>query len=150
MKGNITPPTNVFTSSADISEPTIMPHPDLIKITDIKTDNIATVIIYPKYFPQDVECKELITLFIEVFTQALLISQNNKLNAFDVLVDCQDTTIKNVDYTFGKNLINIIKKAFDGNLNRCVIYNTNNIFKTVFKVITPLIDKNTRKKVQIF
>lgn len=126
---------------------------ELIKITDIGTKKIATVSVVVKNFPQNIkteQLKELLTLFLSTFTEALLISQRNNINQFDVLVDCQGSSMKNASYDFGKNLINLTKNTFDDNLGRCVIFNTNTAFRTVYKVISPLIDKSTKKKIKVF
>ena len=131
---------------------------ELIKITETAPRSVATVAIVVKNFPpkpkdknaQDRQTEELVTVFITTLTQALLVSQNNGKNTFDVMVDCKDTSSKHVNYKFGKSFIALAKKVFDGNLGRCVIFNTGNLFKTVYKVISPLIDKPTREKIKIF
>lgn len=126
---------------------------NIIRIADIETKKIATVSIVIKYFPTQLtqlDIKELLTVFISTFTEALLISQRNKVNKFDVLVDCEGSSTKNVNYDFGKNLITLTKHTFNDNLGRCVIFNTNSAVRTVYKIVKPLIDKDTRQKIKVF
>ena len=123
---------------------------DLIRITDLDTKSIATVSIVVRYFPYKPDIKFLLTHFLEIFTQALLISQKNEINTFDVLIDCEGTTTKHIDYTFGKNFVSLMKKSFNDNLGRCVIFNTDALFKHVYSVFKKLIDKETREKIRIF
>ena len=123
---------------------------DLIRITDINTKKTATVSVIIKNFPKKLDTQDLLTAFIAIFTEALLISQRNNIHVYDVLVDCQGTTSKNIDYKFARQLIAILKTTFNNTMGRCVIFNTNMLFKTVYKVLSPLIDKPTKKKIQIF
>ncbi len=136
----------------DNSDETAKPsqYEDIIRITDTETKAIATVSVIVRNFPHKFIIKDMLTTFITLFTEALLISQSNGINTFDVIVDCEGTTKQNIDYTFGKEMIGIMKKVFDGKLNRCVIFNTNSLFRTVYTMFKPLIDKPTRQKIRIF
>lgn len=146
------PTTTIPTTTVPIT-PKPSPYEDLIRITDLNTESIATVSIVVRQFPNKLETsdiKVLLTHFLEIFTQALLISQRNNINQFDVLIDCEGTTTSNIDYTFGKNFVSLMKKSFDNNLGRCVIFNANTLFKHVYSVFKKFIDKPTREKIKIF
>lgn len=123
---------------------------NLIKITDLETKKTATVSIVVRNFPTNPDNKELITVFIAIFTKALLISQSNNIQVYDVLVDCEGTTSKNINKQFGKDLIYAMKKVFNNTLGSCIIFNTNQLFKAVYTIFSPLIDKPTKKKIRVF
>ena len=123
---------------------------NLIRITDMETTKEATVSIVVKNFPIKPDIKELITVFLAVFTKALLISQHNNLKVYDVLVDCEGISSKHVNKEFGKQLIGLMKSTFNDTMGRCVIFNTNNIFKAAYAFCSPFIDKPTKAKIKVF
>jgi hypothetical protein len=123
---------------------------NLIKIADTATKKKTTVHIIAKNFPEKPNGKEIITVFLAIFTEALLISQNNGFTVYDVIVDCKSVSTKNINKEFGKQIIGIMKSTFNDTLGRCVIYNTNNIFKAAYAFITPFIDKTTKSKIKVF
>lgn len=123
---------------------------ELIRITDINTQSVATVSIVAKNFPQTFDSQELITAFVAIFTEALLLSQKNNHQVYDVLVDCKGATAKNIDYKFAKTLIAVMKSTFNDTMGRCVIFNTNQIFRTAYSILSPLIDKPTKAKIKVF
>lgn len=138
------------TVETETSTDILTKYEDLVRITNMNTKSVATVLVIVKNFPETYDTQELLTAFITIFTNALLISQKNDIHVYDVLVDCLGTTSKNVNYKFAKQLIAVLKTTFNNTMGRCVIYNTNMLFKTVYKVVSPLIDKPTKKKIQIF
>lgn len=123
---------------------------NLIRITYTETTKEATVSIVVKNFPIKPDIKELITVFLAVFTKALLISQSNNLQVYDVLVDCEGISSKHINKEFGKQLIGIMKSTFNDTMGRCVIFNTNNIFKAAYSFFSPFIDKQTKAKIKVF
>jgi len=123
---------------------------DVIKIADVTTKKTATVSIFVKKFPHKFDNQEMITVFMTVFTEALLLSQSNNVQFYDVLVDCKGTTRKNLNKKFCKDLISIMKSTFNNTLGRCVIFNTNQLFRTLYSLFTSLIDKPTKEKIKVF
>lgn len=123
---------------------------NLIRITDTTTEKEATVSIFVKNFPHNPDIRELITVFLAIFTEALLISQRNDLQVYDVLVDCKDVSSKHINKEFGKQMIGIMKSTFNDTLGRCIIFNTNNIFKAAYAFFSPFIDKPTKAKIKVF
>ncbi len=145
MEGQTVKKQEIETSSNILTK-----YENLIRITDIDTKKTATVSVVVKNFPDKYDTQDMLTVFLTILTEALLISQRNNIQVYDVLVDCQGTTAKNISYKFGKQLIAVLKTTFNNTMGRCVIFNTNILFKTVYKVLSPLIDKPTKEKIKIF
>ena len=84
---------------------------------------------------------------VKVLRNALDIAQN-KYNSteFIVLLDMSGSGMKQIDITFAKTLIVILENTFTDNLKYCVVKNAPRLFKIVYKLIYPFIDKVTRKK----
>ena len=84
---------------------------------------------------------------VKVLTNTLTISRT-KYNSteFIVFLDMQGTSMKQLDMTFIKTLIVILENTFPDNLKYCIVKNAPRIFKILYKLIYPLIDKVTRKK----
>ena len=119
----------------------------LIFITENKETKNAVVYIRVSKFIIEDNIESKVAYFIKKLTEALLISQDNGTNMFDIIVDCENATSKNVDMKFGKNFIKIAKQVFNNNLGVCVIINIVPMFKHIFTIIKPLIDKPTRSKI---
>jgi hypothetical protein len=84
---------------------------------------------------------------VKMLNQALKISQHKfNLSEFVVLLDMKGSSMKQIDIKFARTLIVILENTFTDNLKYCIVRNAPRIFKIVYKIIYPLIDKVTRKK----
>ena len=54
--------------------------------------------------------------------------------------------MRQIDMKFARTLIVILENTFTDNLKYCIVRNAPRIFKIIYKIIYPLIDKVTRKK----
>ena len=84
---------------------------------------------------------------VKMLKQALELSQY-KFNSleFVVMLDMKGTSMRQIDMKFARTLIVILENTFTDNLKYCIVRNAPRIFKIVYKIIYPLIDKVTRKK----
>ena len=84
---------------------------------------------------------------VKVLRNALEIAQS-KYNSteFIVFLDMNDSSMKQVDITFAKTLIVVLENTFTDNLKYCIVKNAPRLFKIVYRLIYPFIDKVTRKK----
>ena len=84
---------------------------------------------------------------VKMLKNALDIAQSKyKSTEFIVLLDMSGSGMKQIDITFAKTLIVILENTFTDNLKYCVVKNAPRLFKIVYKLIYPFIDKVTRKK----
>tara|TARA_Y100001970_G_scaffold112595_1_gene140500 strand:+ start:909 stop:1418 length:510 start_codon:yes stop_codon:yes gene_type:complete len=84
---------------------------------------------------------------VKILQNALKIA-NEKYNSqeFIVFVDMKGSGMKQFDITFSKTLIVILENTFTDNLKYCIVKNAPRLFKMIYKIIYPFIDKDTRKK----
>ena len=84
---------------------------------------------------------------VKILHNALKIA-NQKYDSqeFIVFVDMEGSGMKHFDITISKTLIVILESTFTDNLKYCIVKNAPRLFKMIYKIIYPFIDKDTRKK----
>ena len=84
---------------------------------------------------------------VKILHNALKIA-NQKYDSqeFIVFVDMEGSGMKQFDITFSKTLIVILESTFTDNLKYCIVKKAPRLFKMIYKIIYPFIDKDTRKK----
>ena len=84
---------------------------------------------------------------VKILRNALEIAQS-KYNSteFIVFLDMVGSSMKQIDMTFAKTLIVILESTFTDNLKYCIVKNAPRLFKIVYRLIYPFIDKVTRNK----
>ena len=89
----------------------------------------------------------LYTHMVKILTDALEIAKK-KYNSteFIVLVDMKKSSLKQIHKHFIQTLIVILENTFTDNLKYCIVKNAPRLFRVVYALIYPLIDKVTRKK----
>lgn len=92
---------------------------------------------------------KLIAHIVKICTEAWLFSQERGVDMFDVTVNASDISLKKLDRKLGKELAITLQQLFPEKLNKCVIYNTPNIFYHFYDIIKIFIDKKTRDKITI-
>ena len=87
------------------------------------------------------------THMVKQLSEAIKLSET-KYNSseFVVLADLHKTHMKQIDTKFIKNLIVILENTFPDRLKYCIIRNAPSIFKIIYKLIYPWVDKDTRHK----
>tara|TARA_Y100000590_G_scaffold76693_2_gene84879 strand:- start:2000 stop:2524 length:525 start_codon:yes stop_codon:yes gene_type:complete len=84
---------------------------------------------------------------VKTLQNALSISNEKyHCNEFIVFLDMKHSTMKQLDTTFAKTLIVILQSTFTDNLKYCIVKNAPKLFKIIYRIIYPFIDKVTRKK----
>lgn len=92
---------------------------------------------------------KLIAHIVKICTEAWLFSQERGIDMFDVNVNASAISLSKLDRKLGKELAITLQQLFPEKLNRCVIYNTPNIFYHFYDLIKIFIDKRTRAKITI-
>jgi len=123
-----------------------------VKEDPVGADNIATFVIDTANWKQpqtDEEIVKITTFIANVATQALLKSQKNGANKFDVLVYMEHFKVGNINYKFVKYLADILKSLFPERLRKATIINPPKFFITSYEIVKTFLDEPTRKKVEL-
>lgn len=114
----------------------------------IKIDHELNLLVEVKYFTKKCDYKLLSNYIFTLIN--FVIEEKTKTkneNVIDVFCDIKDYNIKEIDYDFIKLMIGICQKNYKDNLRVIYIKNANIMFKTIYAVVRPFIDKVTRKKI---
>lgn len=112
----------------------------------------GTVIFSTKDWIQPSDEKDIVkaTSFIaNVITKALLKSQKNKENKFDVLVYLGSFKIKQINYQFVKYLADILKQLFPEKLRKALLIDPPSVFIHSYEIVKKFMDKPTRAKISL-
>lgn len=123
-----------------------------VKEDPVGADNVATFVIDTANWRQpqtDEEIVKITTFIANVATQALLKSQKNGANKFDVLVYMEHFKVGNLNYKFVKYLADILKSLFPERLRKATIINPPKFFITSYEIVKTFLDEPTRKKVEL-
>jgi len=123
-----------------------------VKEDPVGADNVATFVIDTANWKQpqtDEEIVKITTFIANVATQALLKSQKNGANKFDVLVYMEHFKVGNINYKFVKYLADILKSLFPERLRKATIINPPKFFITSYEIVKTFLDEPTRKKVEL-
>jgi len=101
-----------------------------------------------KFFKKQKNYEEFITYVFNTIDNILLL-RKKKLNddTMDVYIDLKDYKIKEIDYEFIKLMIHVCEEKYPDNLNIINVKNANIMIKTIYSVLRPFINKDTRKKI---
>ena len=101
-----------------------------------------------KFFRKQKNYEEFIKYIFNTIDNILLL-RKNKLNddTMNVCIDLKDYKIKEIDYEFIKIMIRVCEEKYPDNLNTINIKNANIMIKTIYSVLRPFINKDTRKKI---
>lgn len=100
-----------------------------------------------KYFLKCVDYTYFIQYMLELINKSLQHKRLYKQRETIIMnLNFKDTTSKNVDHDFIKTLIQFLEKTYPNKLERMVFHNVPFMFKMIYKLIRPCIDKETRAK----
>jgi hypothetical protein len=123
-----------------------------VKEDPVGADNVATFVIDTANWKQpqtDEEIVKITTFIANIATQALLKSQKNGANKFDVLVYMEHFKVGNLNYKFVKYLADILKSLFPEKLRKATIVDPPKFFITSYEIVKTFLDEPTRKKVEL-
>jgi hypothetical protein len=126
---------------------------DYSKFCFIKNKNsneLGTIcIILNNFEKNENNNNKIIAHIIKICTNALLLSQKNGNDSFNVEIDASNISLKQLDKKLAKNLAITLQQLFPDKLNKCIIYNTPTFFYHFYDIIKIFIDKKTRNKITI-
>ena len=111
-------------------------------------DNNLNIIVKVKYFTKKCDYTKL-SKFIFNLVDKVISERMIKLDidVLDILIDLKDYKIKEIDYAFIKLMIALCQENYKDNLRIIYLKNSNIMFKTIYAVVRPFVDKETRKKI---
>lgn len=101
------------------------------------------------------KCKDYQSLVTHVLNLTSIVVIQSKetnqrdVNLFDMDVDMIETEYKNVDIGFFRKLLKMLVEFFPFMLRKCNVYNSPGFFPALYKLLSPLIPKETREKIHI-
>ena len=122
------------------------------KVIDMKQfiyiDQNLCLALNIKFFKKQKNYEEFIKYVFNIIDTILLL-RKKKLNkdTMNVYIDLKDYKIKEIDYDFIKLMIHVCEEKYPDNLNIINIKNANIMIKTIYSILRPFINKDTRKKI---
>jgi len=116
------------------------------------TEEIGVAVIYTEDWVQPETDEDIVrttSFMANVFTSALLKSQETGKQHFDVVVKMDKFKVRNINYKFVKYLTSILKQLFPERLRRATLLDPPKFFITAYDIIKTFLDKPTRKKFQL-
>ena len=81
--------------------------------------------------------------------ECLKVSKQNNHKTYTVHVYLENVSMKHFSLSLFKKLNKKLEENLEEVLNACYIYNTTNITKKIFSIISPFLNKDTKKKIII-
>lgn len=121
---------------------------NLIIINEVSKFNLPLVEINGHYFNRSDNYDELLDN-IYIKANRILEIANKKYNSTKIVakLDLLNTRLNQIDYTFFKQLIEILQNKYKNNLEKIEVHNCNIIMQGVYKLIEPFIRESTRNKI---
>ncbi len=119
----------------------------LFYIRDLETDNLVTLVIESKYFKKQKTYRQVIIHVLDTVSKALLISQKNKYEIFDLIVYVDRENTSQIDIKFFKDMIMLLTDTFPNRLNKCYIVNLPVILYSVITTLSIFLYKETKDKI---
>ena len=111
-------------------------------------DNKLNLIVKVKYFTKKCDYKKLSNYIFNLLDFTIQKRKEEfNIDVLDIFVDLKEYKIKEVDYSFIKFMISICQDKYKDSLRIVYLQNTNFMFKTIYAIVRPFIDKDTRKKI---
>ena len=117
--------------------------------SDIFSVNGNKINIYMKHFKKSNDYTNLLTYIITIMNFfAAKQKKENLTNFLEIFVDFKGIVIGKLDITFLKELVNYLKTNYEEIISIIYCYNVTSIFKFLYSIIKPFIDRDTRKKIK--
>lgn len=118
----------------------------------IYIDKLLNIIIEVKHFKKMKDYTNFIQYLIYIIENTIKLKETknnsiNLINDIDVLIDLKHYKIREIDYTLIKMIIKFFEEKYPDNLRTLTLKNANIMFKTIYAVLRPFIDKETREKI---
>ena len=82
--------------------------------------------------------------------ECLKISRKYNNNTYTVHVYLENVTMKQFSLSLFKKLNKKLEENLDDVLNACYVYNATNITKKIFTIISPFLNRDTKKKIVLY
>jgi hypothetical protein len=114
----------------------------------IYIDNNYNLNVSIKYFYKLKNYEKVISYIFNTIDRLIKI-RSEKLNTIQIegYIDLKEYKIKELDFDFIKIMVHVCQEKYPENLNIIYIKNANIMVKSIYSVIRPFIDKDTRKKI---
>tara|TARA_B110001469_G_C9624105_1_gene311338 strand:- start:952 stop:1428 length:477 start_codon:yes stop_codon:yes gene_type:complete len=111
-------------------------------------DDKLNLVIKLKYFLKQKNYQYFIEHIFKTIDELILL-RITKLNicTMDTYIDLKDHKLKEIDYDFIKMMIHVLQEKYPDNLKVIWVTNANIMVKTIYTIIRPFIDKETRQKI---
>ena len=101
-----------------------------------------------KYFKKSENYEDIIKYIFDIIEKTIEL-RNQHLNKIklETYVDLKDYKIKELDLEFIKMMIHYCQEKYPDNLDIIYVQNANIMIKSLYAIIRPFVDKDTRKKI---
>ena len=101
-----------------------------------------------KYFKKSKNYEDIITYIFNVIEKTIeLRRQHLNIITLETYVDLKDYKLKELDLDFIKMMIHYCQEKYPDNLDIIYVKNANIMIKSLYAIIRPFVDKDTRKKI---
>ena len=100
-----------------------------------------------KFIKDEENYKKVVAHLVFCFEKALQIAKDKfGKETIMVFLNLKKAKMKNFSAKFMKDIIHLFEHQYPDRLQNCVILNPSFIIKIIYKILYPIIDKDTRKK----
>ena len=101
-----------------------------------------------KYFKKSKNYEYIIKYIFDIIEKTIeLRSQHLNIITLETYVDLKDYKLKELDLDFIKMMIHYCQEKYPDNLDIIYVQNANIMIKSLYAIIRPFVDKDTRKKI---
>jgi hypothetical protein len=101
-----------------------------------------------KYFKKSKNYEDIIKYIFDVIEKTIeLRKQYLNIITLETYVDLKDYKLKELDLEFIKMMIHYCQEKYPDNLDIIYVKNANIMIKSLYAIIRPFVDKETRKKI---
>ena len=101
-----------------------------------------------KYFKKSENYEDIIKYIFDVIEKTIeLRRQHFNIITLETYVDLKDYKLKELDLDFIKMMIHYCQEKYPDNLDIIYVQNANIMIKSLYAIIRPFVDKDTRKKI---
>jgi len=111
-------------------------------------DDKLNLVIKLKYFLKQKDYQYFIEYIFKIIEELIILRKTQlNISTMDTFIDLKDHKLKEIDYDFIKMLIHVLQEKYPDNLKVIWVTNANIMVKTIYTIIRPFIDKETRQKI---